>query len=168
MFSAVRGMTKNVTTSKVKNNRKVAKAYFRLATFAYSQYKSIDTRLKSTEWQKQEELKRLNEEEYLRLEHQLRTTRNDVALRSSNKAKWEQQVRELARKVQPLHTQVTKDCEESTRLAFLRQLVSLNDSKLPKELKLWGFLCSESSFSNFRTMDKQLWGDDRQDARLQR
>ena len=119
MFSAVRGMTKNVTTSKVKNNRKVAKAYFRLATFAYSQYKSIDTRLKSTEWQKQEELKRLNEEEYLRLEHQLRTTRNDVALRSSNKAKWEQQVRELARKVQPLHTQVTKDCEESTRLALI-------------------------------------------------
>ena len=112
-------MTKNVTTSKVKNNRKVAKAYFRLATFAYSQYKSIDTRLKSTEWQKQEELKRLNEEEYLRLEHQLRTTRNDVALRSSNKAKWEQQVRELARKVQPLHTQVTKDCEESTRLALI-------------------------------------------------
>ena len=118
MFSAVRGMTKSVLTADVKNNRKIAKAYFRLATFAYSQYKSIDARLKSTEWLKQEELKRLNEEEYFRLEQQLRTTRDNVAMRSSNKAKWEQEVRELTRKVQPLHTQVTADCEESTTLVL--------------------------------------------------
>ena len=118
MFSAVRGMTKSVRTADVKNNRKIAKAYFRLATFAYSQYKSIDARLKSTEWLKQEELKRLNEEEYFRLEQQLRTTRDNVAMRSSNKAKWEQEVRELTRKVQPLHTQVTADCEESTTLVL--------------------------------------------------
>ena len=118
MFSAVRGMTKSVRTADVKNNRKIAKAYFRLATFAYSQYKSIDARLKSTEWLKQEELKRLNEEEYFRLEQQLRTTRDNVAMRSSNKAKWEQEVRELTLKVQPLHTQVTADCEESTTLVL--------------------------------------------------
>ena len=111
-------MTKSVRTADVKNNRKIAKAYFRLATFAYSQYKSIDARLKSTEWLKQEELKRLNEEEYFRLEQQLRTTRDNVAMRSSNKAKWEQEVRELTRKVQPLHTQVTADCEESTTLVL--------------------------------------------------
>lgn len=96
--------------------KKLSKAYFRLADFAYSQYKSINARMKSSEWKEQERLKRMNKQECLRLQHQLALLKNNTSLRSSNKAQWELEIREMSRKLAPLTIQVSQDTDETDTL----------------------------------------------------